>query len=78
MNPLTTLPTLRMKVAQLAKRLYTSQFIRKASLVMVLNAISKILAFFASAFAAKAMGPINYGISGVAHTAPYKWDCSTT
>ncbi len=68
MNPLTTLPTLRLKVIQLVKRLYTSQFIRHASLVMVLNAVSKILAFFASAFAAKSMGPINYGISGVAHT----------
>jgi PST family polysaccharide transporter len=68
MNPLTTLPTLRLKVAQLLKRLYTSQFIRNASLVMVLSVVSKTLAFFASAFAAKSMGPVHYGISGIAHT----------
>ncbi|MFN3386259.1 MAG: oligosaccharide flippase family protein [Candidatus Thermochlorobacter sp.] len=57
------------KTLTLLKRLYESQFIRHASLSLLLNSLSKVLAFFASAFAAKCMGALNYGISGVAHTA---------
>ncbi|MFN3394321.1 MAG: hypothetical protein ACK424_07175, partial [Candidatus Thermochlorobacter sp.] len=53
------------KTLTLLKRLYESQFIRHASLSLLLNSLSKVLAFFASAFAAKCMGALNYGISGV-------------
>ncbi|KER11036.1 MAG: hypothetical protein HY22_00645 [[Candidatus Thermochlorobacteriaceae] bacterium GBChlB] len=56
----------------LVQRVSTSQFARNAVLSVGLSSLSKGLAFLAATFAAKCMGAVNYGISGVAYTAAFQ------